>query len=50
MQRDVNGKSLAEALPEVKDQGFLELLDGVLETGVPFVGPEVPVFLVHSSD
>ena len=36
--RDVIGKPVAEALPEVKDQGFLELLDRVYATGETFTG------------
>ena len=41
--RDVIGKTLVEALPEVRDQGFRQLLDSVLQTGVPFIGHEMPV-------
>jgi PAS domain S-box-containing protein len=43
--RDVVGRPVAEALPEVRDQGFLELLDGVLRTGEPFTGTEMPIVL-----
>ena len=43
--RDLVGKPVAEALPEVSSQGFITLLDQVLETGVPFVGRELPVML-----
>jgi signal transduction histidine kinase len=39
------GRPLGDALPEVRDQGFLELLDDVLATGVPFIGQEASVFL-----
>lgn len=39
------GKGVAEALPEVVDQGFIDLLDQVLITGVPFVGEGVAVQL-----
>lgn len=38
----VLGKSIREALPELEGQGFFELLDGVYQTGVPFLGSEVP--------
>jgi signal transduction histidine kinase len=48
--RDVIGKPLREALPEVRDQGFLPLLDRVLESGVPYVGREVPIRLARSPD
>ena len=41
--RDIIGKPLFDALPEVRGQGFEALLDRVVETGVPFVGREVPV-------
>lgn len=43
--RQVVGKTLQEALPEVKEQGFLDLLDTVYKTGEPFLGKEVPVLL-----
>lgn len=43
--RDVVGKALLEALPEVRGQGFKELLDQVLETGEPWVGHETPALL-----
>ena len=40
--RDVIGKPLLEAVPELRGQGFDVLLDEVLATGEPFVGREVP--------
>ena len=43
--RELVGKPVIEALPEVSNQGFITLLDEVLETGVPFVGRELPVML-----
>lgn len=43
--RDVVGKTVAEALPEVLDQGFVTLLDRVYQTSEPFVGKGVQVFL-----
>jgi signal transduction histidine kinase len=43
--RDIIGKPLKEALPEVAEQGFGDLLDTVLETGQPFIGRELPVRL-----
>ncbi|HEY0025573.1 MAG TPA: PAS domain S-box protein [Longimicrobium sp.] len=43
--RDLLGKPVAEALPEVVEQGFLALLDNVYTTGQPFIGTEVPVAL-----
>ncbi|HEU4454285.1 MAG TPA: PAS domain-containing protein [Longimicrobium sp.] len=46
--RDLVGKPVRDALPEVRDQGFIELLDGVLESGAPFVGSELPVLLART--
>ncbi|CAN5313731.1 hypothetical protein BH11PSE9_BH11PSE9_05470 [soil metagenome] len=43
--RDVVGKPLREALPELVGQGFLNLLDEVLRTGVPYIGRGVRVML-----
>jgi PAS domain S-box-containing protein len=48
--RDLVGKPIAEALPEINSQGFVTLLDEVLETGVPFVGRELPVMLQREKD
>ncbi len=42
---DVIGKPLLEALPELKEQGFIELLDKVRETGEPFFAYEFPITL-----
>jgi PAS domain S-box-containing protein len=36
--RELLGKSVREALPELEGQGFYELLDRVFTTGEPFVG------------
>ena len=44
-EREVMGKPVREALPEVVEQGFVDLLDSVLATGQPFIGTEVPVSL-----
>ena len=41
--RDIIGKPVREALPEVRDQGFITLLDEVFETGRPFTGVSVTV-------
>jgi hypothetical protein len=48
--RTVLGKSLHEALPEVVDQGFVELLDRVRATGEPFIGNGVKVRLARGED
>ncbi len=42
---DILGKPLLDALPEVRGQGFTELLDGVLATGVPYIGRATRVML-----
>jgi PAS domain-containing protein len=43
--RDVAGRPVREALPEVVEQGFIHLLDNVYRTGEPFIGTEVKVLL-----
>jgi len=43
--RDILGKPLREALPEMVGQGFIDLLDRVYATGQPFVGRSVRVLL-----
>ncbi len=43
--RDVVGKPVREALPEVADQGFIKLLDEVYESGRAFTGVSVGVSL-----
>lgn len=43
--RELVGKSIREALPEVEAQGFLNLLDEVYRTGRPFVGNDARVLL-----
>lgn len=45
--REVVGKPLLEAAPELKGQGFDELLRRVMETGEPFIGREVAVTLAR---
>jgi hypothetical protein len=37
-RREVIGKTLAEALPELENQIFVQLLNEVFTTGKPFVG------------
>ncbi|HEX8360261.1 MAG TPA: ATP-binding protein [Longimicrobium sp.] len=46
--RDVLGMTVAAALPEVVGQGFIALLDRVLETGQPFVAHAIPIALQES--
>ncbi|MBW3629070.1 MAG: PAS domain-containing sensor histidine kinase, partial [Gemmatimonadetes bacterium] len=43
--RDLIGRPVREALPEVVEQGFIELLDEVYRTGEPFVGTEMRILL-----
>lgn len=43
--RNLIGKTLKEALPEVEGQGYIEILDNVYKTGEPFIGNELTVML-----
>ena len=47
-RRDILGRPVVEALPEIVEQGFVDLLDGVLHTGQPFIGRETPVQLARA--
>jgi hypothetical protein len=47
--RDVVGRTVAEALPEVVQQGFVGLLDQVYASGEP-IGRGAPVNLQHGPD
>lgn len=44
-RRDIIGKTVLEVLPEVRDQGFIELLDEVYRTGESYLGLGVPLQL-----
>jgi two-component system CheB/CheR fusion protein len=44
-RRDILGKTLLEALPELAGQPYPQLLDQVLQTGEPFVGKEMRALL-----
>lgn len=44
--RDVIGKPVAEALPEVRSQGIVDLLDVVYATGQPYVGRQLKIDLL----
>jgi PAS domain S-box-containing protein len=44
-KRDLIGKSVREAMPELEGQGFYELLGRVFESGEPFVGHAIPIKL-----
>ena len=47
---DLVGRGVAEALPEVVGQGFIQLLDTVRQSREPYVGQAVPVFLTSPKD
>ncbi|MCG2594459.1 response regulator [Ramlibacter sp. XY19] len=44
-RRELEGRTVAEALPEVAGQGFVDLLDRVYESRQPYVGRSVEVQL-----
>ncbi|MDR6193328.1 PAS domain S-box protein [Siphonobacter sp. SORGH_AS_0500] len=46
---EIVGKPLIEALPEIQGQGFVKLLQGVLETGLPYTAKEASVTLERGS-
>ena len=48
--RDVIGKPIRQALPELEGQDVFGLLDEVYATGTPFVGTEFRVMLDHLGD
>lgn len=48
--RQVIGRTVAEALPEVRAQGFVELLSDVMATRQPYIGRAMSVRLRRSSD
>lgn len=48
--RPVIGKPLLSALPEIRGQGFDELLRKVMRTGEPFIGNAVSVMLQRTPD
>jgi two-component system cell cycle sensor histidine kinase/response regulator CckA len=47
-QRELVGTPLMEAMPELRGQGFEQLLDGVRDTGIPFVGTRLPATLLRT--
>jgi PAS domain S-box-containing protein len=49
-RRDVVGRTVAEALPEVVEQGFVGLLDRVYASGEPHIGRGALVNLQHGPD
>lgn len=48
--RDLLGLPVAKALPEVATQGYVEILNGVMETGVPYIGRNLPVQLQRTAE
>ena len=46
--RELVGRPVREALPEVIEQGFVALLDRVLATGEPFIGRELSIQLART--
>jgi signal transduction histidine kinase len=46
--RELLGKPIREALPELEGQGIFEILDAVYSDGVPYVGREVQAILDRS--
>ncbi|MEP6779765.1 MAG: ATP-binding protein [Gemmatimonadaceae bacterium] len=46
--RQLPGRLVFEVIPDARDQGFEALLDGVVETGTPFVGREIPISLART--
>lgn len=44
-QRELVGKPVRDALPEIEGQGYFELLDAVLANGEPISGHAMPVLL-----
>ncbi|MFN3621090.1 ATP-binding protein, partial [Sphingorhabdus sp.] len=41
-RRQLEGLTVVEAMPETVEQGFIELLDNVFETGIPYHGRAIP--------
>jgi signal transduction histidine kinase len=48
--RPLVGRPVSEAIPEIRGQGFEEILDVVLDRGEPFVGREVPVLIARTAN
>ncbi len=44
-ERELIGKPVREAIPEIDGQAHIEILDRVLRTGEPFVGTDMPLVL-----
>ncbi|WP_421934870.1 sensor histidine kinase [Phenylobacterium sp.] len=48
--RPVIGRPVATALPEVRGQGFIQLLEGVMASREPFIGRSISVLLQRTPD
>lgn len=46
---NLEGLTVAEAMPEIVEQGFIEVLDRVYQTGIPFRGNAVPFDFVEKN-
>ncbi|WP_207429404.1 PAS domain-containing protein [Pedobacter sp. SYSU D00535] len=46
--KDVIGQKVIDVFPELIEQGFIDVLQDVYRTGVPFYGTELPISIVHS--
>ena len=49
-RRDISGKPVRQALPELEGQGFFDLLDSVFATGEPYEGRESAARLQRTAD
>lgn len=49
-QRELIGKTVRDALPELENQGIFELLDTVYQSGQPYIGNAVPLVLQRHAD
>src|SRR6202789_1034032 len=47
---DAPGLTVCEAMPEVESQGFIELLDSVFTSGMPFIGKDIKIVLRRTTD
>jgi PAS domain S-box-containing protein len=48
--REVMGKTVAEALPEIAEQGFVQLLDDVARSDEPYIGRAMPIRLFRDGE
>ncbi len=49
-QRELIGKTVREALPELENQGIFDLLDNVYQSAQPYIGRAVPMTLQRHAD